>query len=179
MGQSVMSLGWNFGEDILSKSGWNLDSKDPQIQKLYDILNEHFYVEGKQETSVEEEEAEEEQCQMEAAESDIDDYDLASELGAVLPPKSPPASSTTEGSSESLHTGLTGELETKLQISKPEDSKPLAPVLCTPVKKQEKKCIMVEESPPPKAQPPKAFKPDDDDAAKRKRIEELRPGIGE
>ena len=148
-------------------------AKDPRIQALYDLIGEHFWVEstGKEQSP----EHDEDQCQIELAESDIDDEALALELGASVPQK-PEALSSGSASSESLHTGLTAELEDKLRISEPGVSIEADPA-SSPLK-ENKAVIMIADSPVVKPKHEgKRFQPESESDKKKKRILELRRGF--
>ena len=90
--------------------------KDPVIQKLFDIINEHYYVEPTGQEDVAEENAEHEPThalpELDESDVDVDDYELAEQLGAsssaVFESDSQGADSWERAStSQSLHTGLT------------------------------------------------------------------------
>ena len=100
------------------------------------------------------------------------------ELGAAPKPRNSEASSASSGSQESLHTGLTGELEEKLHITKPGESAPAASDASglkeTPEPKQD--VIMIADSPAVKRKPDgKGFEPATD--VKKQRILQLRQGL--
>ena len=91
--------------------------KDPAIEQLYDEVQKHFYVDPKTagEKACDEQHDEQDECASEPDcvfdESDFDDEDLASQLGALQAAPSEDSGSGLGGSSESLHTGLTSHLE--------------------------------------------------------------------
>ena len=115
------------------------------VGKLYDIMQEHFFVAPKQGDDEEGPEAPETVEEagardwLEPDDSDLEDAELAYQLGAPIQQGSEGSetSASIGGSRESLHTGLTDELEEKLSLEEASTAaKPVLEILSPPRKKQ-------------------------------------------